>query len=41
MNFIITLPESEDYSNIIVITDRLLKDVSLTALLNLEIEMII
>ena len=30
--------KSKDYLNIIIITDRLLKDVSLTALLNLKIE---
>ena len=41
MNFIIALSENEDYSNIIIIIDRLLKDISLTALPNLEIEMII
>ena len=41
MNFIIVLSESEDYSNIIIIINRLLKDVSLTALLNLEIEMVV
>ena len=41
MNFIIALSESEGYSNIIIITDRLLKNVSLTVLLNLEIKIII
>ena len=41
MNFIIILPESEGYSNIIIITDRLSKDVSLTALSNLEVEMVV
>ena len=41
MNFIIALSESKGYLNIIIITDRLSKDVSLTALLNLEIETII
>ena len=41
MHFIIALLENENYLNIIIITDRLSKDVSLTALLNLEIEMII
>ena len=41
MNFIVALSESEDYSNIMIVTNRLSKDVSLTALLNLKIEMII
>ena len=41
MNFIVALSESEDYLNIMIIINRLLKDVSLTALSNLEIEMII
>ena len=41
MNFIIALSESKDYSNIMIITDRLLKNISLTTLLNLEIEMIV
>ena len=41
MNFIVALSESKDYSNIMIITDRLLKDVSLTALPNLEVEMIV
>ena len=41
MNFIVALSESKSYSNIIIITDRLLKNVSLTALSNLKIEMII
>ena len=41
MNFIVALPESEDYLNIIIITDKLLKDVSLTALLNLKIKTVI
>ena len=41
MNFIIALPESEDYSNIMIVTDRLSKNVSLTALPNLEIETVI
>ena len=41
MNFIVALSKSEGYSNIIIITDRLLKDISLTALLNLEVEMVI
>ena len=41
MNFIVALSESKDYSNIMVVTDRLLKDVSLTALLNLEIETVV
>ena len=39
--FIVALSESKDYSNIMIITNRLSKDISLTALLNLEIEMII
>ena len=41
INFIVVLSESEGYSNIMIITNRLLKDVLLTALLNLEIKMII
>ena len=41
MDFIIALPESEDCSNIMVITDRLSKNVSLAALSNLKIEMIV
>ena len=41
MNFIVALSESEGYSNIMIITDRLSKNVSLTALLNLEIETVI
>ena len=41
MNFIIALPKSEGYSNIIIVIDKLLKDVSLAALPNLEIEMIV
>ena len=41
MNFIVALSESEGYSNIIIITDRLSKDVSLTALLNLEVETVV
>ena len=41
MNFIVALSESEGYLNIMIITDRLSKDVSLTALSNLKIEMII
>ena len=41
MNFIVTLPESKGYSNIIIITNRLSKDVLLTALLNLKIETVI
>ena len=41
MNFIVALSESEDYSNIMIVINRLLKNVSLTTLLNLEIEMII
>ena len=41
MNFIIALSENEDYSNIMIVINRLLKDVSLTALLNLKIKMII
>ena len=41
MNFIVALLKSEDYSNIMIITNKLLKNVSLTALLNLEIETVI
>ena len=41
MNFIVALPESEGYSNIIIITDRLSKNVSLTALSNLEVETVV
>ena len=41
MNFIIALSESEDYSNIMIIIDRLLKNISLTVLLNLKIEMVV
>ena len=41
MNFIVALSESKGYSNIMIITNKLSKDVSLTALSNLEIEMII
>ena len=41
MNFIVALLKSKNYLNIIIITDRLLKDVSLTALSNLKIKMII
>ena len=41
MNFIVALSESKGYLNIIIVTDRLLKDVSLTALLNPEIETVI
>ena len=41
MNIIIALSESEDYLNIMIITDRLLKNVSLTALSNLEVETVI
>ena len=41
MNFIVTLSENENYLNIIIITDKLLKNVLLTILLNLEIKMII
>ena len=41
MNFIVALSESEGYSNIMIVTDRLSKNVSLTALLNLEVEMVI
>ena len=41
MNFIVALPESEGYSNIMVITDRLSKDVSLTALSNLKVETVV
>ena len=41
MNFIVALSESEGYLNIMIITDRLLKNVLITALSNLEIKMII
>ena len=41
MNFIVALPESKDYSNIIIITDRLSKDISLTILSNLKIETVV
>ena len=41
MNFIVALSENEGYSNIMIVTNRLLKNVSLTALLNLKIEMIV
>ena len=41
INFIVALPESKGYSNIIIITDRLSKNVSLTALSNLEIKTVI
>ena len=41
MNFIVALPESKGYSNIMIITDRLLKDVSLTTLPILEIKTVI
>ena len=41
MNFIVALLENEGYSNIMIITDRLSKNVLLTALPNLKIEMII
>ena len=41
MNFIVVLSESEDYLNIIIVTDRLLKNVSLTALSNLEIKTVV
>ena len=41
MNFIVALPESEGYSNIMVVTDRLSKDVSLAALLNLEVKTVV
>ena len=41
MNFVVALLESEDYSNIIIIINRLLKDVSLTVLSNLEIKTVI
>ena len=41
MNFIVALSESEGYLNIIIITNRLSKNVSLTVLLNLEIKIII
>ena len=38
MNFIITLPESESFLNIMIVTDKLLKNVLLTVLLNLKIK---
>ena len=41
MNFIVALSESEGYLNIMIITNRLSKDVSLTALSNLKIETVI
>ena len=41
MNFIVVLSESKGYLNIIIITDRLLKDVLLTILLNLEIKTVV
>ena len=41
MNFIVALSKSEGYSNIMIITDRLSKDISLTVLLNLEVKTII
>ena len=41
MNFIVVLSESKDYLNIIIITDKLLKNVSLTALLNLKVKTVI
>ena len=41
MDFIVALSESKGYSNIMIITDRLLKDVSLTALSNLKIKTVI
>ena len=41
MNFIIALSKNKDYLNIIIITNRLLKDVSLTALSNLEVKTVI
>ena len=41
MDFIVALSESKGYLNIMVVTNRLSKDVSLTALLNLEVETVI
>ena len=41
MNFIIALSESKGYSNIMIVTNRLSKNVLLTALSNLEIETVI
>ena len=41
IDFIVVLLESEGCLNIIVITNRLSKDVSLAALLNLEVEMVV
>ena len=41
MNFIVALLKSEGCSNIMIITDRLFKDVSFAVLLNLEVEMIV
>ena len=41
MDFIVALSESKDYLNIMIITDKLLKDVSLTALPNLEIKTVV
>ena len=41
MNFIIALLESEDYLNIMIITNRLSKNVLLTVLLNLKIKTVI
>jgi hypothetical protein len=41
MDFIIELPESEGYTNIIIITDRLGKGVVADRLDNLEAEIVI
>ena len=41
MNFIVILSESKDCLNIIIVTDKLLKDVLLAALSNLEIKTVV
>ena len=41
MDFIIRLPTSEGYTNIIVLTDRLSKGVIADRLLDIEAEMVI
>ena len=41
MNFIIALLKNEGYLNIIIVINRLLKNVLLTILLNLEIKMVV
>jgi hypothetical protein len=40
MDFITGLPWSEECTNLIVVTDRLLKDLVLISLLSLDIELV-